>query len=60
MNSILTVQNIMRAAEPVSETLRTNILRWDVSGAFNGRTGIWELVYDTTSNTIYHFLFRGL
>lgn len=44
----------------LSHLARTNIFRWDVSGTFNGKAGVWELVYDTANNTIYHFLFRGI
>jgi hypothetical protein len=34
-------------------------LRWDVTGTFNGRQGAWELVIDTETNTVVHFLFKG-
>lgn len=60
MNSPLTVQNIMQSSQPIQEAIRTNILRWDVSGAFNGKAGVWELVYDTANSTIYHFWFKGM
>ena len=36
----------------------SNAVRYDVKGSFNGSTGIWELVIDPTTNTIYHYNFR--
>ena len=37
----------------------TTVLQWDVSGSYNNKSGIWELVIDYKTNTIVHFLFRG-
>ena len=34
-------------------------LRWDVPGAVNGSKGTWELVIDTKSSTVLHFVFKS-
>jgi len=34
-------------------------LRWDAPGAFNGTAGTYELVIDTSTNTVLHFLFKA-
>lgn len=34
-----------------------NALRWDVPGFFNGSEGTWQLVVDTSNNTILHWNF---
>jgi RHS repeat-associated protein len=34
-------------------------LRWDVEGTYNKSKGIWELVIDTKTNTVLHFLFKS-
>lgn len=36
-----------------------NGLKWVVNGTYNDSSGVWELVVDTTTNTIVHFLFRS-
>jgi RHS repeat-associated protein len=35
-------------------------IRFDAPGSFNGSQGIYELVIDPQSNTIYHLLFRSI
>ena len=40
----------------LSEIMQSG-LRWDVSGTFRGSTGIWELVVDTSTNTVVHYNF---
>ena len=51
------VDEIMKGGTPVKDTVLKNGLRWDVEGTFRGSTGTWELVVDTSSNTIVHFNF---
>lgn len=34
-------------------------LKWVVKGTYNGKSGVWELVINTATNTIVHFLFRS-
>ena len=51
------VDEIMKGGTPVKDTALKNGLRWDVEGTFRGSTGTWELVVDTSSNTIVHFNF---
>ena len=54
----LLLDEIMNTAPPVRDAHVNTALRWDVQGTFRGKTGTWELVVDTASNTILHFLFR--
>jgi hypothetical protein len=59
-DSRLLIGEIMEAGTPIPDPGGLpNGLRWDVSGAFNGKQGIWELVIDTDKNTVVHFLFNG-
>ncbi|MDA8221003.1 MAG: hypothetical protein M0Z35_04620 [Desulfitobacterium hafniense] len=53
----LLVDEIMKGGTPVKDTVLKNGLRWDVEGTFRGSTGTWELVVDSSSNTIVHFNF---
>lgn len=45
------------AADPVPDAILQSGLRWDVSGTFRGSTGTWELVVDTSTNTVVPFNF---
>ena len=53
----LLLNEIMKAKLPVKDNFLEYGLRWDVEGIFRGSTGIWELVIDTSTNTIMHFNF---
>ena len=53
----LLLKEIMESAEPVPDVVLKSGLRWDVSGTFRGSTGTWELVVDTSINTVVHFNF---
>lgn len=53
----LLLKEIMESADPVSDTVLQSGLRWDISGTFRGSTGTWELVVDTSTNTVVHFNF---
>ena len=53
----LLLKEIMESADPVPDTILQSGLRWDVSGTFRGSTGTWELVVDTSTNTVVHFNF---
>ena len=53
----LLLKEIMESANPVPDTVLQSRLRWDLSGAFRRSTGTWELVVDTSTNTIVHFNF---
>ncbi len=55
--TILLLKEIMESAEPVQDAVLQSGLRWDVEGVFRGSSGIWELVIDTSTNTIVHFNF---
>ena len=53
----LLLKEIMESADPVPDTVLQSGLRWDVLGMFRGSTGTWELVVDTSTNTVVHFNF---
>ncbi|NLJ15777.1 MAG: RHS repeat-associated core domain-containing protein [Clostridiales bacterium] len=59
MKSTITIQNIMKAGKPVADSSLKSGLKWVVKGAFNGKSGTWELVVDVATNTIVHYLFRS-
>jgi hypothetical protein len=49
---------IMSSARGIPDPQRVaNALRWDVPGFYNGVDGTWQLVVDTSSNTVLHFNF---
>ena len=59
-DSRLLIGEIMEAGSPIPDPGGLpGGLRWDVTGTFNGRQGAWELVIDTETNTVVHFLFKG-
>lgn len=49
----------MKAGKPMADSSLKNGLKWVVNGTYNGSSGVWELVVDTTTNTTVHFLFRS-
>lgn len=53
----LLLDEIMKSSIPSHDKFISTALRWDVSGAFRGIEGTWELVVDTSNNTILHFNF---
>ena len=53
----LLLKEIMESADSVPDAILQSGLRWDVSGTFRGSTGTWELVVDTSTNTVVHFNF---
>lgn len=56
----LLIDEIMQAQDPIKDPGGlVSGLRWNVAGSLNGVDGIWELVIDTSSNTIVHFLFNS-
>ncbi|KAA9375981.1 MULTISPECIES: Hint domain-containing protein [Microbispora] len=58
MNSTLVVREIMEGSTPrLDPGGVAGAVRWDTPGALNGRSGTWELVVDTNTNTILHFNF---
>jgi hypothetical protein len=60
IDSPLTIGEIIQASDPVLDPGGLpGGLRWDVAGAFNGSEGVWELVIDTETNTVVHYLFRS-
>jgi RHS repeat-associated protein len=59
INSTQTIQQIMRASNPMQDLGTANGLKWVVDGAFNGSQGVYELVIDPVTQTILHFLFTS-
>ncbi|WP_328951365.1 Hint domain-containing protein [Streptomyces sp. NBC_00184] len=58
MNSTMVVREIMEGSAPKLDPRgAAGAVRWDTPGALNGRSGTWELVVDTNTNTILHFNF---
>jgi hypothetical protein len=56
----LTAQEIMRGSTPKPDPQGVpTALRWDTPGSMNGSNGTWELVVDTQTNTVVHFLFKS-
>ncbi|MGH2750228.1 MAG: hypothetical protein ACRDK3_05055 [Actinomycetota bacterium] len=54
------MREIMEAADPIPDPGGVpGALRWDVSGAYGGSQGTWQLVVDPNTNTVLHFLFRS-
>ena len=53
----LLIKEIMESANPVPDVVLQSGLRWDASGTFRGSTGTWELVVDTSTNTVVYFNF---
>lgn len=57
-NSKLLAQEIMDSGTPSLDPQGVpDVVRWDVPGTFRGRSGTWELVVDTKTSTVLHFLF---
>ena len=60
IGSPMVVDEIMAAATPRLDPGGVpSALRWDAPGAFNGTAGTYELVIDTSTNTVLHFLFKA-
>jgi len=55
--TILLLDEIMAAGEPIKDAVLSNGLRWDINGKFRGTAGTWELVIDMETNTVVHFNF---
>ena len=58
-NSKLLINEIIECFEPIPDPQGTNALYWEVEGSFNDSTGIYELVIDPESNTVWHFVFKS-
>ncbi|WP_160356387.1 hemagglutinin repeat-containing protein [Bordetella sp. 02P26C-1] len=54
------MQEIIDAKPPSTDPRGVpGALRWDVEGTMNGSKGTYELVVDTNTNTVLHFLFKS-
>lgn len=58
-NFILLVDEIMKSTSLISDPQGTGALYWKVNGSFNGREGLYELLIDPATNSIWHFLFKS-
>ena len=52
------INEIIESKPPIADPQGTSALYWEVDGSFNGSNGIYELLIDPESNTVWHFLFR--
>jgi RHS repeat-associated protein len=60
MDSTLLMQQLMDATPPSVDPGGIPLgLRWDSPGTMNGSVGAYQLVVDPTTNTVYHFQFKG-
>ena len=63
-NSNQLVQEIMKTKHPIKDPRSATGLKWEVEGVLQTATkgptkGVWELVVDTKTNTVWHLLFRS-
>ncbi len=57
-DSILLINEIIESKAPVPDPQGTLALYWEVEGSFNGSTGVYELLIEPETNTVWHFLYR--
>ena len=59
-NSPLTIQQIMQSGPAALDPQGANgWLWWQVNGTFNGSNGVYELLYNPTTNTVGHIVFKS-
>ncbi len=58
-DSKLLIHEIIEGKPPVTDPRGTNAWSWTIKGTFNGSTGYYELVIDSQSNTVWHFVFKS-
>lgn len=54
----LLINEIIESKHPIADPQGTSALYWEVEGSFNGNSGIYELLIDPESNTVWHLLFK--
>jgi hypothetical protein len=60
INSPMLIREIMATGKGVADPMGlAGAVRYDVPGYFNGSQGVWQLVINPTTNTVYHFLFTS-
>ena len=57
-DSKLLIHEIIESKPPIADSQGTSALYWEVEGSFNGSNGIYELLIDPESTTVWHFLFK--
>jgi RHS repeat-associated protein len=58
-DSRIFIQEIVDSKNPLPDPQGVpNQVRWDVPGSLNGSNGNWELVINTKTNTVMHFVFK--
>ena len=55
----LLIREIITSKNPVIDPRGTKALSWTVEGLFNGSSGIYELIIDQETNTVWHFVFKS-
>ncbi len=59
-NSKQMMREIMDSSTPTADPGGVpGAVRWDAPGSLNGKPGSYEMVVDTNTNTILHFLFKA-
>ena len=59
-NSKLLIKEIIEKESPIPDPQGTGALYWRVEGDFNGSTGIYELLIDPKTNTVWHFVYKSI
>jgi hypothetical protein len=59
-DSRATMQLIIEGTKPTADPQgNPNTLRWDAPGTMNGSRGSYQLVIDTSTNTVLHWQFES-
>ena len=58
-DSKLLINEIINSSEPIQDPQGTNALYWEVDGSFNNSNGIYELLIDPETNTVWHFVYKS-
>ena len=53
------INEIINSSEPIQDPQGTNALYWEVDGSFNNSNGIYELLIDPETNTVWHFVYKS-
>jgi hypothetical protein len=60
VNSNLLAEEIMKAKAPFPDPQSATGLKWVVEGCNGASKGVWELVVDPVSKTIWHFIWKTI
>lgn len=57
--SKLLIKEIINSDEPIPVPQGTNAWHWEVYGTFNGSEGVYELIIDPETNTVWYFVYKS-